>query len=138
MCRLHIGTGMAALANYLGAPKLGMFHGWWMTNLYAIKSIDHVKIGVSNCVEQRHGELQASCPVPLEIYGSIFVSEKTEGIVHKRLTTWRLHGEWFRWEGDVIEVADAIRGQSHERLAEILTSERPSVLPQFAADLMRK
>lgn len=69
-----------------------------------------IKIGITDCIDQRISILQTGCPFKLDLMGcfyeSIEASAKTEKELHRRLRRYRIRGEWFRPAGEVI---DAVR-----------------------------
>jgi hypothetical protein len=80
-----------------------------LTTIYAIKSGDAVKIGISWEPSKRFKELQTSTPHPLELLGTAQgVSPKLERLIHLRLQAHRLKGEWFRIVPEVQKVVDLI------------------------------
>jgi len=72
--------------------------GLKLTNLYFIQSVTGgpVKIGVARNPEERLKQHQTGSPFPLRIIKTIKrVSPKYESELHKRFSSFRLHGEWF-------------------------------------------
>lgn len=64
-----------------------------------------VKIGYSNNVEKRLGQLKTGCPFPIRIL-CIIPSESPvtlESTLHGKYKKYRLHGEWFKIEGKLKE-----------------------------------
>lgn len=64
-----------------------------------------IKIGTSSDVADRVRTLQCASPVLLQVIGVVAGDQRLEQVLHRRLTSHRLHGEWF---ADVPEVRAAI------------------------------
>lgn len=78
-----------------------------MTNLYAIRThgAPFVKIGTARDPAKRLAELQTGSPFKLFIYatrGGASLAE--EFALHRKLHHLRSTNEWFRWEGEVVDV----------------------------------
>lgn len=63
----------------------------------------YVKIGFTSGtqIEYRIQEIQVGCPEKIEMLCAIPGSFKMEAALHRRFKELRLHGEWFRREGDL-------------------------------------
>ena len=73
------------------------------SHLYVIQAVNGgpVKIGMSRNPDNRVEELQPGSPFPLQVIRVYPHQGRYERSVHKALSQWRLHGEWF--EEDVVE-----------------------------------
>ena len=65
--------------------------------VYIIEAVgaDRVKIGVSQDVGKRFGQLAASFPGPLVLLGKVAGGRAREKSLHRRLANFRIGGEWF-------------------------------------------
>lgn len=85
---------------------------FWLNSvgLYAIlsPSMNAVKFGISKSPQDRLNGLQTSSPYPLELMGAVPGSKVIEQAIHELLPDYRLQGEWFRYEGQAKQIADAI------------------------------
>lgn len=82
-----------------------------MTNVYFAEAVglQLVKIGRTDNVEKRMGELRAVCPVPLKLLAVLpGASPVRETLIHQRFSECREHGEWFRLTLKLWEYIDAI------------------------------
>lgn len=72
------------------------------------------KIGYTqNRVGSRVSAIQSASPVPVTLFGFIYLSGRFnaklfERHCHKRLDMWRSHGEWFCYRGAAKNIIDAI------------------------------
>lgn len=89
---------------------------------YFIKSEDDkaVKIGRSGNVGLRFSSLQASSPQRLVLVGMIPEKGNMEYRLHRRLSKYRMHGEWFRVDGDVIEAMDMARAGNYDGIVDFV------------------
>lgn len=67
---------------------------------------DLVKIGRTTNISGRLGTLQTGSPVKLLLVTTIYGNEAEETAIHKLLSKYREHGEWFRMTDEVIEVIE--------------------------------
>ena len=65
-------------------------------------SYQAVKIGYAADVDKRIGELQCGCPEPLQKLVAFPGEREEEAAIHDRFSEYRIHGEWFRYEGPVV------------------------------------
>ncbi len=63
-----------------------------------------VKCGIAVDVDKRLAGMQTGCPTPLRVMASFEGDLFRERRIHKRLTNFRRHGEWFRYCDDVREI----------------------------------
>lgn len=76
----------------------------WIYFILARGVESFVKIGYSSfCPWARMSGLGAGCPFPMTLIAIIPGSQKTERSFHRAFDNLRVRGEWFRWEGDLIE-----------------------------------
>lgn len=75
--------------------------------VYFIGSIEEgcVKIGYSNNAQKRLGQLKTGCPFPIRILHTIPSKSPVtlESTLHGKYRKYRLHGEWFKIEGELKE-----------------------------------
>lgn len=73
--------------------------------VYIIQSGDRpkspIKIGVSSNIDKRVSDLQTGNPHPLKVMAAIECRDKKdayklENLIHRKLTRYRMKGEWFR------------------------------------------
>ena len=91
----HFGPGEVY---FLACPTLG-----------AIK-IGFTRQGVSN----RLSALQTGCPAPLKVIGRFPGTVDDERRLHAAFRALHIHGEWFRWEGKLVDLACYI-GETNDR-----------------------
>lgn len=73
-------------------------------DLYFVRGPDGpVKIGKAGNVANRLSTMQCGSPVPLKLVGSIKGLGWQEYLWHLAFHNQRLHGEWFRYDGDLPE-----------------------------------
>lgn len=85
-----------------------------MTYLYVIerkKDCDVVKIGISDNVDARFKNLQASCPDPLEVSIVFRCKDRDDALrleraCHGYYNRNRIHGEWFNTEDMIAPSAE--------------------------------
>ncbi len=75
-----------------------------------------IKFGVSNNPTDRHKNLQVGCPDELILRGQTLGSYDLEYKIHQTLSGYRMRGEWFRYEGRCVEIAEAIISGDTKRL----------------------
>ena len=87
-----------------------MCHYFYLKNkksyLYMLRAgnTDYYKIGVSININKRIEALQSGNPHKLTIYESVYTRERyLEGIIHRKLKQYRVEGEWFHFDKDVIK-----------------------------------
>jgi len=62
----------------------------------------HVKIGYSGNVERRLQNIQTACSEPIELLEVCPLGDRsTERRLHRQFRWYRIHGEWFKPEGDM-------------------------------------
>jgi hypothetical protein len=67
------------------------------------KGANAIKIGRSVDPRARLEALQAGCPLPLHFIVKVRGGTEEEGMLHRRFGHLRIHGEWFRAEGDLVD-----------------------------------
>lgn len=77
-----------------------------MINVYAIRAGEstRVKIGISQAPMQRLANLQTASPEPLELLYTMPVANAraVEQLLHAKLASYRLQGEWFHLPEEVM------------------------------------
>lgn len=68
-----------------------------------------IKIGYARDVEKRLRDLQCGSPFVLRVICTEEGGQKYEAQLHRRFAKWRLHGEWFRLEGELKDHLAAMR-----------------------------
>lgn len=77
-------------------------------DLYFIRVKDGpVKIGRSANVQKRLRMLQCACPYDLLLVGVLRCGGDCEPSFHANLDAYRMRGEWFRWDGLVVQAVEA-------------------------------
>ena len=107
MVRLLAGSGLPRVR--LRGKDMAMF-------TYAIRGGDAVKIGKTQNVKQRLGQLQTSSPTKLELL--YFFDQDYEREFHQALAPHRQSGEWFEWNehteaflGQMVAERDGVSGR---------------------------
>ena len=77
-----------------------------------VGGVGPIKIGCSSSAWSRLATLQAGSPVALELLASFPGGVRRERELHRRFAPLRLHGEWFRAEGDLLRFLDEARGEA--------------------------
>lgn len=73
-----------------------------------------VKIGYSSHYRSRVGNIQSGTPDKLRLLGVVRGGKAVESELHKRFASYRISGEWFRFEGELAEYVQSLR-KSDER-----------------------
>jgi hypothetical protein len=74
--------------------------------VYVLESGGLIKIGYSMDPIYRIRSIRATSPVPVSILHQMDGCELDEKNLHKRFSSQRAHGEWFRKEGELAEWID--------------------------------
>jgi len=76
------------------------------TGIYFIlaPSVNKVKIGVSDKIEQRLSNLQVGSPVKLELLLYFKADPHIENKLHERFCEYRSHGEWFEYAKPIKDI----------------------------------
>jgi hypothetical protein len=69
--------------------------------IYFLSAGDKLKIGFTSDLNQRMTSLSATSPVPLTLLHSTPGTMADERSWHRRFADYRLHGEWFRLQGEL-------------------------------------
>lgn len=87
--------------------------------LYFIRATEsqRIKIGVSRDPEHRLKDLQVGCPEPLQLYYSIPADIFTERETHAFFNDYRLGGEWFTGEEEMIDKINKYVGIYYDAMA---------------------
>ena len=69
-----------------------------MKQIYIIRSGEYYKVGITNNVKKRLGDLQVGNPVKLEVIRAFTVHNPylREDMVHQALKDYHVRGEWFQ------------------------------------------
>lgn len=67
-----------------------------MTQIYFASAGERIKIGISRNVPERLRGLQIREPERIELIGTIKGNGEVERAIHKKLSPFRIEGEWFR------------------------------------------
>lgn len=80
------------------------------TCIYVIQEENqgHVKIGISDDPEARLASMQTCNPRELSLVLAITGCKHVEKLIHGDLFGHRIRGEWFRYEGRVVETVEAL------------------------------
>lgn len=77
--------------------------------VYFASDATRIKIGVtSKAVSDRMSQINAHLPRPLDVIGFVEGGMPLERAIQKRLTPWRIRGEWFRDCPEVRKIIDDI------------------------------
>ncbi len=88
-----------------------------------------VKIGVTDDIERRLGEVQTGCPYEVRVRTKLIFDTRTEAFamerhLHQTFRKHRTYGEWFKWHGIKGKIAKAIRA--------LPTPEQPAELRKLS------
>lgn len=83
--------------------------------VYIVRAGDRVKIGKAINVRNRLDSLQTSAPHKLELLVVLPGGLPEEAILHKRFAHLRVVGEWFRFDGELVEFV--VESATSQRLA---------------------
>ena len=72
--------------------------------VYFLMTADRVKIGYSKKLTARAGELRTGLPDSISSYVAIAGSPRDEKLLHRRLSAFRVRGEWFTLAAAVRQV----------------------------------
>lgn len=83
--------------------------------IYAIRALDKVKIGfTSGSPGERLRALQTGSPVRLQLAGWSEGSQDLERGIHAAFGEYREHGEWFRYQGAVVDFVERLKREGCE------------------------
>lgn len=85
--------------------------------VYFIRAGAHVKIGIANDIGRRLDELQTAHAAALEFECAFHARESDEFLVHARFSHLRERAEWFRREGDLESLIEALRAAGNSAMA---------------------
>lgn len=77
--------------------------------IYFIRCKDLVKIGYTNSVSKRFASLQTGSPYDLYLLAMDTGNRKLEKLYHRLYEKYHERGEWFRFEGKILEDVLALR-----------------------------
>jgi hypothetical protein len=72
------------------------------------EEISRIKIGFSLRVRDRFRELELQNAATLKLAAVVSGTQRAEALLHARFAEFRLHGEWFRYEGALKEYVEAL------------------------------
>lgn len=123
-CRMHYDRYRAMHDRAAAArSKLPQSPRWSASRCYVYAVLAEnglVKIGSAVDPKQRVRFLQGQSPVvvKLTLLGFIPGNQAMERMIHRHLKGHRAHGEWFRPEGKVLDVVEAIQDCDLQKLSE--------------------
>ena|SRR6185312_6700181 len=85
-----------AMCAALGVPLNNVANGIGDIYFLHSKSMKAIKIGFSFDVSKRIKQLATGSIGDLQLLGTIRGTTADEKALHKKFSTWRVHGEWFR------------------------------------------
>lgn len=104
-----------------------------------MKHAQHVKIGKANDVLERIATVRCGNPEPLSLLVSVRGDRLREHRLHALLDTYRMEGEWFRWDGPIPELVERMRGgQSWEVIIEWLAPIMEKIEHQIMREALFK
>jgi hypothetical protein len=71
-----------------------------------------VKIGYSQNPVSRVREMQTGCPAPLKLYATVPATMEEERRLHAAFMPLHIHGEWFRFEAKLHDMACYLSGNA--------------------------
>ncbi len=91
-------------------PRYGLSEVEKRPSVYFLLTEDEqrLKIGKSKTPRKRIHALRMTSPVWLEIAAIVPGYSNVEWWLHQRFSKHRLHGEWFKYEGDLRETVEAL------------------------------
>jgi hypothetical protein len=69
-----------------------------------------IKIGTSANIPQRYRSIQANCPFSLRVVALMGGGRDVEAQMHRRFAQFRMHGEWFMPEPELLAHVEALNG----------------------------
>ena len=84
--------------------------GW--VYIIGATEVPKVKIGFSGAPKQRVRDLSRGSPLELKILARRRGTLQDERALHRKLSAYRAHGEWFRLEGDVLDLLNEMMRRS--------------------------
>lgn len=76
------------------------------TNIYFAECLGRIKIGMARNVKLRLSALRSGAGAPVNLIASVVGTSSVERALHRKLTAYRIDGEWYR---DCPEVRAAIQ-----------------------------
>ena len=76
---------------------------------FVLSGDQHVKIGHTRNARVRLTELQIATHTPLRLVALLPGGAAREAALHRRFARFRVHGEWFRFEGPLVEAVVTAR-----------------------------
>lgn len=95
---------LVAAADYCPGPE-------YFAKVYFVlrRDTNQVKIGTTGDVGARVRALAGNSGAPLELLASIKGGRKAEAKLHERFASLRQYGEWFAYEGDLVEYVQGLK-----------------------------
>lgn len=81
----------------------------WHGQVYFLRAMGFIKIGISRCFADRIRNIQAGLPVELETLHVMPGWEFSETSLHNKFSRLRARGEWFREADEIAEFIDVIK-----------------------------
>lgn len=92
-----------------------------MPEVYCVKAAEIAyKFGFSISSKNRLSGIQTGSPILLNLVGYVGGTRDLEALVLKYLAPSRIHGEWFKQDPKVIELAEAFSHKSQREVADLL------------------
>lgn len=99
--------------------------------VYIVRAVgvNRIKVGVTDDLPRRLTELQAGCPVPLELVKAVEAGRDTEASIHGLMADFHCHNEWFIEDGALpialrwAEITEAAAANAGSLLAKHLPPE---------------
>lgn len=85
-----------------------------MIYLIADEALTVCKIGTSVNAKRRIGMIQTSCPFKINLICERDGDFSTERAMHNALAQWRIRGEWFHYNQEVLDIFQDHQGGSGE------------------------
>lgn len=86
------------------------------------KEFNVVKIGRSECPEERMRVLQPGSPVKLELFCELALDMRYEGVFHELFSGERIHNEWFNISNRLKEFMDLAKKEGEKGVISYLKS----------------
>lgn len=77
--------------------------------VYFIQSGEYLKIGISTNVTRRLAQLRQRMPHPAIVLHTTPGGTREERALHRRFRALHHTGEWFRYEGELVEFVESLR-----------------------------
>jgi hypothetical protein len=91
------------------------FHEKPLVYFVASEGADAVKIGYTENIKSRIGQIRTGCPLNLNVLCVFMGGVREERKFHKEFATVRMNGEWFTLSGRIAAFLDATRAKEVEK-----------------------